>query len=328
MSGMAFCLALGVIAHAARKEAVRAELIRLQSQNGLTLISFEGAGPDGPVYIVVFANRSLPDRQLLKKGMGGVRAISSDGTEIAFESRRNTGRTFSMPNGKEFPEYRTSLSIIRRDGSDLREYPDLDEPSDLCWSPDGLTLALTAKDLRQGKDAARGLQILNLSSGNAEHVDAKGYATYQCWSPDGKQIVYQADGGLRVYDIQEKKLRILTNGRKPTWSPDGNWIAFFEHDGYYAIRPSGGDRKPLFGKKDALTALWWSPDCSFVAYVSRSRFFEGPWWPPIEQGRLRVRRLNDNAEDWVANLYIEGHVPEFQWFRDMESNAHVVDHLK
>jgi hypothetical protein len=34
---------------------------------------------------------------------------------------------------------------------------------------------------------------------------------------------------------------------------------------------------------------------------------------PIEQEHLRVRRLDDNAEDWVANLYIEGHVPTFQW---------------
>ncbi len=66
-------------------------------------------------------------------------------------------------------------------------------------------------------------------------------------------------------------------GRYATWSPDGNWIAFFEDDGYYAIRPSGNDKKLLFKKKDALTALWWSPDSRLVAYVSRNGFFEGRW---------------------------------------------------
>jgi hypothetical protein len=76
--GIAFCAAaLAVITQASPKESVRAELIRLQNQSGLTLISFEGAGPDGPVYIVAFASRSLPERQLLKEKNGGVRGISS-----------------------------------------------------------------------------------------------------------------------------------------------------------------------------------------------------------------------------------------------------------
>src|SRR4029077_7183399 len=114
----------------------------------------------------------------------GVRGISSGGTEIAFERRQKTGQTFSAPAGKEFPQYRTLLGIIRRDGSDLREYPDLDEPYDLCWSPDGSALALTAKNLKQGKDPARGLEILNLRSGSTEEVEVKGNTTSQCWSPD------------------------------------------------------------------------------------------------------------------------------------------------
>jgi Tol biopolymer transport system component len=319
--GMVFCaVVLAVFAQASTKESVRAELIRLQNQSGLTLISFEGAGNYGPVYIVAFASRSLPDMQLLKEGISGVRAITSDGTEIAFERRRRTGQTLS-PAESKFAPYRTYLGVIRRDGSDLREYLDLDEPSDLCWSPDGTALALSVKNLTQGKQAPRTLQVLNLGTGSTEEVDAKGYATSQCWSPDGKQIVYQADDTLRVYDTQEKKSRILTNGQNPTWSPDGNWITFLEDNGYYAIRPSGNEKKLLFRKKDALTALWWSPDSRFVAYVSRNRLFEGSWWPPIEQGRLRVKRLDDNAEDWVANLYIEGHVPVFQWFKDMEPNG-------
>jgi WD40 repeat protein len=292
--GMASCsVALALFAQASPKQSVRAELIQLQSQSGLTLISFEGAGPDGPVYIVAFASRSLPERQLLQEEIGGVRAITSDGTIIAFEHRRK----------EEFPRYRTFLGVIRRDGSDLREYPDLDEPYDLCWSPDRSILALSAKNLKERKDTTRGLLILNLDNGSTGEVDAQGSVTSQCWSPDGKQIVYHhADGTLRVYDVRDKKSRTLTNGWHPTWSPDGNWIAFSDDKGYYAIRPSGAERKRLFKKKDALTALWWSPDSRFVAYVSRNRMFEGSWWPPIEQGRLRVRRLDDNAEEWVANL--------------------------
>jgi Tol biopolymer transport system component len=308
---MVFCAAaLASFSQASTKESVRAELIRLQNQSGLSLISFEGAGRNGNLYAFAFASRSLSEKHILKEENVGEGAISSDGTEIAFELRRKTGH----------------LGTIRQDGSDLREYPDLDGPFDLCWSLDGTALALSVKNLKQGKGATHSLQILNLGSGTTEEVDAKGSVTSQCWSPDGKQIVYQADDTLRVCDMQEKKSRTLTNGQHATWSPDGSWIAFLENDGYYAIRPSGNERKRL-KKKDALTALWWSPDFRFVAYVSRNRFFEGSWWPPIEEGRLRVRRLDDNAEDWEANLYIEGHVPSFQWVTRETEKAIETDQL-
>lgn len=319
ISGVALCaVTLAVFAQASAKESVRAELDRLHRQTGLSLASFGG----GTLDMVMFASRRLEDRQLLKGENVGEGEIASDGSAIAFELRRRTGRTFSTPYVKEVPEIGSRLGIVREDGSNLREYPDLGDPYDPCWSFDKSALALTAKNLKQGKNAVQSLQILNLADDTTELVDAKGYATSQCWSPDGKQLVYHADGILRVYEKLEKKSRALTNGWHPTWSPDGNWIAFTEDDGYYAIRPSGNEKRLLFKKKDTLTALWWSPDSRVVAYVSRDGFFEGHWWPPIEQGRLRVRRLDDNSEDWVANLYIEGHVPSFQWLKHVEVDSH------
>jgi len=152
-------VAFALLMHASPRDSVRGELIRLQNQSGLTLISFEGSGPGGPVYVFDFASRSLPDRKLLKAEMGGVRAITPDGTKIAVELRREMGQVFSTPAGKMFPQYRTSLGIVRRDGSDFREYPDLDEPDDVCWSPDGSVLVLTAKNLKQARGAGRRLQI-------------------------------------------------------------------------------------------------------------------------------------------------------------------------
>jgi hypothetical protein len=51
-------VALATFAHAT-KESVRAELIRLQEQNGLSLISFDGGGRTGVLSLVLFATRSL-----------------------------------------------------------------------------------------------------------------------------------------------------------------------------------------------------------------------------------------------------------------------------
>src|SRR5436309_366803 len=182
--GTAFCaVALVVFAQASAKENLRAELIRLQKQSGLSLVSFGGGG--GNLYVVLFTSRHLAEKQFLKGENVGDGSVSSDGRAIAFELRRKTGQTFSTPTGKEFPKWRTYLGIIRQDGSDLREYPDLEEPYDPCWSLDGSALALSAKNLKQGKEAAEGLQILNLGDGATEGVDAKGYVTSQCWSPNG-----------------------------------------------------------------------------------------------------------------------------------------------
>lgn len=321
VGGMAFCAVAAIVfAQASTKENVRAQLIRLQEQSGLSLISFGGRG--GYLDVVMFKSRKLAEKELLKGANIGEGVVSPDGSAIAFELRRKTGRTFSTPSGKDLPEFGSRLGIVRRDGSDLREYPDLGDPYDPCWSFDKSALAVTGKNLKQRKDAAYSLQILNLGDGTTEEVEAKRFVTSQCWSPNGKQIVYQAERTVRMYDIREQKSWALAEGTDPTWSPDGDWIAFLSDGKYYIIRPSGKERKLLFNCKDALTPLWWSPDSRFVAYVSRNRLFEGSWWPPIEQGRLRVRRLDDNAEDWVANFYIEGHVPSFQWIKGAEFSAH------
>jgi Tol biopolymer transport system component len=298
-----------VLTHASAKEHIRAELARLQKQNGLSLVSFFGGA--GNLYVVTFENRSGSETNLglNDKNVGGG-AISPDGTEIAFQYRRPTGR---ISTEKKFPEYRAYLGLIRQDGSDLREYPQLEDPYGMCWSYENSSLVMSVNILKDGQDAPSiGLRILDLRSGATEEIDVKGRVTTQCWSPDSKQIVYEADQTVRLYDKQQKKSRSIAKGGNATWSPDGNWIAFLDDGRYYFIRPSGDERRLLFRMKDALTPLWWSPDCRFVAYMRRDRLFEGSWIPE-EQGRLRVRRLDDNAEDWVANLFVGGYIPSFQW---------------
>jgi len=41
----------------------------------------------------------------------------------------------------------------------------------------------------------------------------------------------------------------LARGVNPTWSPNGEGIAFRDHHTYYAVRPTGVGKRELFHKK-------------------------------------------------------------------------------
>jgi len=260
-------------------EAVRKQLAGLQKESGVTLAKvFLGIGT------VDFAHRSFSGTDLpppVGEAWKGI--VSPDGTEVAFWYR--------LP--------RSDLGIARRDGTMIAEYREIVDPEDYCWAPDKSKLVVRAKLARP--DMARPpttLLIVDLRSGATREIDPNGSVSSQCWSPDSRQIVYTSSSGTRIYDLLLKSSQALTQEGGATWSPDGEWIAFPSDDGYYAIRPSGGERRLLFKKKNAYSHLLWSPDSRIVAYKTPTRnltFFD-----PTRYYRIHVRRLDDGSDDWVA----------------------------
>lgn len=270
------------------KESVRAELARLQEQTGLSLVLVENS----KIQFVNFGRRTLSKvRDLPSGGMG---AISPDGTEIAFSIFRGV-----------LPTY---LGVSRTDGTGLREYPYLEMPNQICWSHDNSILAMRAKDRRN--DGPYGLLTMNVETQTTQAVDRGGSPTPQCWSPNAKQLVYEAEGNVEVYDANGSKSQVVSKGTQPTWSPDRSWIAFLDHDTYYAIRPSGAEKRELFHKKGASSGLWWSQDSRIVAYVSQAGLLEGGFSLDVESYWLRVRRLGDGSEDKLVG---SGGGSSYQW---------------
>src|SRR6267142_2172581 len=151
------------------------------------------------------------------------------------------------------------------------------------------------------QDRNPSLHLLNVSSGETQEIEGQGLITSPCWSPDDKQFVYEAADSVRVFDIKEKSSRQIAEGTNPTWSPDGNWIAFLDHDTYYAIHPSGTQRHVLFKSWHSASGLSWSPDSRFVAYVSQARTLEGGFLhSDVLTYFLRVRRVEDNSEARIS----------------------------
>ena len=245
--------------------------------------------------VVLFDKRTLVQTPI-PTGLALVRGtISRDGTEVIVSRVRTSASD--------------SLELLRTDGSDSRKLPFtyagsmMSPVQSLCWSYDKSRLAV---GVHRGFPELK-LEILNLGSGVDETIDPSvKELTSQCWSPDDKKIVYEAGDGVRTYEVGNDKSSTLLapGGKEPTWSPDGNWIAFREGDTFYEIRPDGRDRRKLLRSRDVWSPLWWSPDSRFVAYVSSVPFAIDDVY------RLRIRRLEDNSDDWVAEGQISG---EYQW---------------
>jgi Tol biopolymer transport system component len=173
-------------------------------------------------------------------------ASSADGTWVAF--------------ARQIGEDRSAIFLMHPDGTataQLTQPPKPESDNFPSFSPDGASVAF---------DRGGAIYVASLSEPEKpRRVTPPGVdAQYARWSPDGRRLLFEADG-LHVINADGSGLTDIGPGGGGDWSPDGNWIAYARWTPgtiYLALvvsRPDGSDA----------TEIWTTPPGTdtFIVYV-------------------------------------------------------------
>lgn len=160
----------------------------------------------------------------------------------------------------------------------------------LSWSPMGGQIALVADE----PDSRSLLRVLDIRNGDVielvpSRLGIQGRISIDSppsWSPDGKKVAFEIDqtaGGpykrvVAIVDVISQEASVLTEGESPSWSPNGDIIAYYDlkKRDVHTIKPDGSGKKKLFSPYSLLGGpawpgglslpLLWSADEPIVGY--------------------------------------------------------------
>lgn len=208
-----------------------------------------------------------------------MRADGSDSRRIVSEEGSSARRPTWSPDGRRIafvlePSVPTSavpgnvnaIWIVDDDGANMRRVDEIDSDTyttSPAWSPDGRFLAFVQID-----SGGSHVRVLDLET---EAVVWVGSGNLPAWSPDGTRLAVDTGEAVDVIDVASARVidRIGRPGRRfgePTWSPDGEWIAFAASDvgssgsgkrSIWVARPNGDDLSVLVDGPEEYWAPSW-----------------------------------------------------------------------
>ena len=150
------------------------------------------------------------------------------------------GRPAVSPNGRWIAQTSEGiLFLVDIDGLQQREIH-WEGPQGVtgmaAWSPDGKRLAFTIRILgmRNIPGVPNDIYVIDINGENLQQLTVHPAPDrHPTWSPDGQWIAFQSerDGDSAIYrlEVDGANPKWLANGRRPEWSPDGQQIAFVSH---------------------------------------------------------------------------------------------------
>lgn len=196
---------------------------------------------------------------------------SPDGTQIVFQSQRSGN---------------LDLWKMNADGSNPVQLTNDPEPDYLpSWKPDGSAIAFTSWR-HEAADSTRAPHVYIMKPDGSEQrrLIATSLETSAgvTWSPDGARMVYSRKSGedtaaLHVSRAEGGAEARISEGTDsydgtPTFSPDGQWIAFYADRGapgsdIMICRPNGTERRAVVAGGKAWYPRW-SNDGHWLVYTA------------------------------------------------------------
>lgn len=266
------------VRHFAMVSVVFLLVVLLLSQMADSTVLARSSAATGKIAFTLFDNPQDPF-------VSNIYAMDADGTHL--QRLTKTGKdgwpTWS-PDGKQvmFSSSRHRISqifVMNADGKDQHLIADGFWPD---WGPNGSKIAYTVWQ----DDKNTEIYLMNPDGSNqrrlTHHPARDGGPTF---SPDGKKIAFLSDRDnperfpqYNLYMMNADGTDVLkltddfsVSNSKPSWSPDGRWIAFTRGDlrsDIYRINVDGANLQNLTNHPTFDASPTWSPDGRQIAFYS------------------------------------------------------------